>query len=113
MGDVIQVDVEFLERMSGELHIAAQELAEHASRFSARCGTIGDAYGNLPQSQDAARTYLTVVDSMADHLDQRVAELHAHADALAMAATHYRAGQEAALDAAAGWAAAGLAPGRI
>lgn len=103
MADVIRVDPEFLERLSGKFRSAALDLTEHADRFAAQCGHIGNAYGTLPQSQDAAHQYLTAVNSMNDRLSQLIAERHAHADALTAAAERYRAVGQAALDDAAGW----------
>jgi hypothetical protein len=104
MADAIKVDSEFLERLSKEFRSAALESEEHADRFASRCGHVGEAYGTLPQSQDAAGQYLTAVSSMSDHLRQRIAEQHAHADALAAAAKRYRAVEAAAMEAAADWA---------
>ncbi|MEU3186090.1 hypothetical protein ABZ707_18080 [Streptomyces sp. NPDC006923] len=100
MAESIKVDPDALDRIGQELRRAAVELQAHADRFTEQCGGPGDeTYGVLAESQRAAEQHQASVGSMHGYLSERIAQLHAQADALASSARAYRNAQRSALEA--------------
>ncbi|MFD9052936.1 hypothetical protein [Streptomyces zaomyceticus] len=89
----LQVDTARLDRLSTGFRFAAFEMADYTNRFALRCGGIGEAYGRLPQSEEATRQYLAVVGSMTDHLTSRVDEHHSRAQHLTASGESFQATQ--------------------
>lgn len=89
----LQVDTARLDRLSTGFRSAAFEMADYTTKFAVRCGDIGEAYGRLPQSEEAARHYLAVVGSMTDHLTSCIDEQRSRAQHLTISGESFQATQ--------------------